>query len=231
MTAGHTLPAVGIAERRERELKRRETDILQAALRLFDREGWQSVTIERIAQEAEIGKGTVYLHFSSKEDICGRLAADFAEQLLARLREIDPSRPVLARMRAGIRVFFEAHRIGHRYHRVLDYCEHQEFRLRMGDGSRERLERIDAEIGAIIHSIVQQGIAERVFADRPIPVLLYGAQSAVVGALRMLGSECLAGADPEDYIEEITRFVLAGLMYQDQVPAETEPLPLPAAPA
>jgi AcrR family transcriptional regulator len=213
---------MGIAERKERELRRREQDILQAALRLFDREGWQSVTIDRIAQEAEIGKGTIYLHFSSKEDLCGRLAADFAEALLARLRGIDPLRPVLTRMREAIRVFFEAHRSGQRYHRVLDYCEHQEFRQRMGEANRARLELLDSEIGELIHGIVQQGIADGVFADRPIPVLLYGAQSTVVGALRMLGSECLAEADPEDYIAEITRFVLAGLMFQDRVPLEAD---------
>ena len=89
---------MGIAERKERELKRRERDILEAALRLFDRDDWQLVTVERIAQEAEVGKGTVYLHFSSKEDICGRLALDFATPLLGRLRAIDPGLPVARRL-------------------------------------------------------------------------------------------------------------------------------------
>ncbi len=101
---------MGIAERKERDFKRRERDILQAALRLFDDEGWQLVTIERIAQEAEIGKGTVYLHFPSKEDIYGRLALDFFRQLLARLQHIDSALPVLERLRAAIAIVFEAHR-------------------------------------------------------------------------------------------------------------------------
>jgi hypothetical protein len=39
----------------------------------------------------------------------------------------------------------------------------------------------------------------------------------------MLGGECLGAADPEEYIAEITRFVLAGLMYQDRVPEIEDP--------
>jgi AcrR family transcriptional regulator len=213
---------MGVAERKERELKRREQDILLAALNLFDREGWQGVTIERIAQEAEVGKGTVYLHFSSKEDICGRLAADFAEKMLHRLRAIDGAGGVLPRMREAIRVFFAAHRREHRYQRVVDYCEHPDFRQRMGEANRERLEKLDTEITELIHGILAQGIAEGVFADRPLPVLVYGAHSTVVGALRLLGSDCLGDADPEEYIAEITRFILAGLMFQDRVPDEGE---------
>ena len=214
---------MGIAERKERELKRRERDILQAALRLFDRDDWQLVTIERIAQEAEVGKGTVYLHFSSKEDICGRLALDFARRLLDRLRGIDAAMPVTARLAQAIRIFFDAHRSGHRYQRVVSYCEHGDFRRRVGEANRGELERIDEEIAAFIHGILQEGIAAGVFADRPIPVLLYGAQSTLVGAVRMLGSECLSAADPEEYIDEITRFVLAGLMFQDRVPKAEAP--------
>jgi AcrR family transcriptional regulator len=213
---------MGIAERKERELRRREQEILAAALQLFQGDGWQAVTIERIAQEAEIGKGTVYLHFSSKEDICGRLAADFAAGLLERLREIDPTLGVLAAVREAIRVFFAAHRGEHGYQRVLDYCEHQEFRDRMSAPSRERLEALDAELTSLIHALLQRGIAEGVFADRPLPVLVYGAQSAVTGALRMLAAGALEGAGPDEYIEEITRFVLAGLMFQDRVPAAAE---------
>lgn len=215
---------MGIAERKERELKRRERDILQAALRLFDRDDWQLVTIERIAQEAEVGKGTVYLHFSSKEDICGRLALDFARRLLGRLRGIDAALPVTTRLAQAIRVFFDAHRSGRRYQRVVSYCEHGDFRRRVGEANRFELERIDREIAALIHGMLQDGIATRVFADRPIPVLLYGAQSTLVGAVRMLGSECLGAADPEEYIDEITRFVLAGLMFQDRVPEPEAPV-------
>lgn len=51
--------------------------ILDAALRLFSQYGYRRTSIDDIAREAEIAKGTVYLSFKSKEEIfralCERL--------------------------------------------------------------------------------------------------------------------------------------------------------------
>ncbi len=43
--------------------------ILDAALRLFSQYGYRRTSIDDIAREAEIAKGTVYLSFKSKEEI------------------------------------------------------------------------------------------------------------------------------------------------------------------
>jgi len=47
----------------------KRTRILMAALKVFSRKGFHQVKVEEIAQEAEIGKGTIYDYFESKEDI------------------------------------------------------------------------------------------------------------------------------------------------------------------
>jgi AcrR family transcriptional regulator len=44
-------------------------EILDATDRLLARFGYKKMTIDDLAQEVGIGKGTVYLHFSSKEEI------------------------------------------------------------------------------------------------------------------------------------------------------------------
>ena len=46
----------------------RET-ILDATERLLARYGYRKMTVEDIAREVGVGKGTIYLHFSSKEEI------------------------------------------------------------------------------------------------------------------------------------------------------------------
>jgi len=43
--------------------------ILDAADRLLVRFGYKKMTVDDIAKEAGIGKGTVYLHFASKEEV------------------------------------------------------------------------------------------------------------------------------------------------------------------
>jgi AcrR family transcriptional regulator len=207
---------MGIAERKEREFKRREREILQAALRLFDDEDWQLVTIERIAQEAEIGKGTVYLHFPSKEDIYGRLALDFARQLLVKLLKIDGALPPAERLGAAIRVIFEAHRGGRRYQRIVDYCNREDFRRRLDEPTAAELQRIDDQIMGSFMAVVQEGIASGVFPAHPMPSMLWGPHATVIGAVRLLSGNCgcIEVPQADAFVAEVTRYMLAGLMYQ-----------------
>src|SRR6476659_9653335 len=100
---------MGIQERKAREFQRREDEILQAALSLSNRDDWQTVTIEQIALKAEIGKGTVYKHFDTKDDIYARLAASFHQLVLQRLRAIDPASSAEQKLRETIRVFWDVY--------------------------------------------------------------------------------------------------------------------------
>lgn len=43
--------------------------ILEAAASVFSEKGYHNATVEEIAKRAEIGKGTIYQYFSSKQDI------------------------------------------------------------------------------------------------------------------------------------------------------------------
>jgi AcrR family transcriptional regulator len=54
-----------------RERKKRETRdrILRAGLDAFTQVGFEAATIEQIAADADVGKGTVYNYFRTKEDI------------------------------------------------------------------------------------------------------------------------------------------------------------------
>lgn len=47
----------------------REERILDAAAELIQRWGYKKTTIEDIARRAEVGKGTIYLHWKSREDL------------------------------------------------------------------------------------------------------------------------------------------------------------------
>ncbi|GAC1461863.1 MAG: hypothetical protein PVSMB4_20330 [Ktedonobacterales bacterium] len=54
---------------RERQRQEREALILRAAEELFLERGYHDTSIEDIAARVGIAKGTVYLHFASKEDL------------------------------------------------------------------------------------------------------------------------------------------------------------------
>jgi AcrR family transcriptional regulator len=62
--------------------------ILNATDSLLARFGYKKMTVEDIAAEARIGKGTIYLHFSSKEEVVLSHVDRIVERLKERLREI-----------------------------------------------------------------------------------------------------------------------------------------------
>jgi AcrR family transcriptional regulator len=60
-------------ERKKKEQARKKNIILRAARKLFFQKGFRAVTVDDIAHRAEISKGAIYLHFSSKEEIYTQL--------------------------------------------------------------------------------------------------------------------------------------------------------------
>ncbi|MEO8201617.1 MAG: TetR/AcrR family transcriptional regulator [Gemmatimonadota bacterium] len=207
---------MGIPERKEREFLRREQEILDVALALFRRDDWQSVTMEEIAQSAEIGKGTVYKHFPSKEDIYARLALDFNSRLLERLRGINPEMGVLDRLRAIIRAFWEFHLQSQDYHRLVQYCGREDLRRNITEETRDTIRALDQEFNVLVTSLVQEGIEGGLFpGHKPVGILLFGPQAALFGAIHMVWSGCLASGDPEEYLAEITEFIISGLTHPE----------------
>jgi AcrR family transcriptional regulator len=58
-----------IQARKERERTAREELILDHAQRLLLRDGFQNLNLDELAEAVEYSKGTLYLHFKTKEDI------------------------------------------------------------------------------------------------------------------------------------------------------------------
>ncbi len=61
---------MGIKERKEREKQQRRIDIIDAAEKVFFSKGYENSTMDDIAAEAELAKGTLYLYFNTKTEIC-----------------------------------------------------------------------------------------------------------------------------------------------------------------
>jgi len=75
---------MGILERREREKSERRRAILNSARELILHQGVEHVSMDDIAQKAELSKATLYVYFPGKEiifnEICEEAAREFLEQ-------------------------------------------------------------------------------------------------------------------------------------------------------
>ena len=90
--------------------------ILDATDRLLARFGYRKMTVEDIAAEAGIGKGTIYLHFTSKEEVVLSHIDRIVDRLNGQLTEIARSNATTAeRLRQMLltRVLFRFDSIQH----------------------------------------------------------------------------------------------------------------------
>jgi AcrR family transcriptional regulator len=60
---------MSIIDRREREKKQRQHDIINAAEKLFFSKGYDEVSMKDIALEVELSKATLYLYFQNKKSL------------------------------------------------------------------------------------------------------------------------------------------------------------------
>lgn len=83
--------------RRKRETR---TKILQAALRLMAEKGMEAVTINEITEAADVGFGSFYNHFSSKEEIYSSIVnwvfEAFADTLEKSLADISDAAEIIS---------------------------------------------------------------------------------------------------------------------------------------
>jgi len=73
------------SERRAREKAERRQEILDAARTVFFKHGFRRPTMEDVAAQAEISKGTIYLYFESKEAVLAHLLLEGLDELLAQM--------------------------------------------------------------------------------------------------------------------------------------------------
>lgn len=85
----------------------RRDEILAAAKRLFLTDGFEHVTIRKIAAAVGVTSGALYLYFPDKDAIIRAIAEATFEALLARLQEAraTPADNLLERLRAGMRAY------------------------------------------------------------------------------------------------------------------------------
>jgi AcrR family transcriptional regulator len=137
--------------------------ILDAADRLLARYGYRKMTVDDIAQEVGIGKGTIYLHFSSKEEVALSRIDRVIDQLKDRLRALarqEAAAPERLRRMLLERVLFRFDSVQH-YTESLD-----DIFATIRPGLLARRERHFADEAAIFAEVLKEGRRAGLFAFR-----------------------------------------------------------------
>jgi AcrR family transcriptional regulator len=128
--------------------------ILDATDRRLARFGYSKMTIDELAADAGIGKGTVYLHFSSKQEVVLSHVDRIVERLCVRLEQLAAKeQPAGERIKAML-----VERVVFRLHSVLHYSESlNDVAAAIRPGLIERRARHFEQEGAIFARVLTDG--------------------------------------------------------------------------
>lgn len=95
-------PAPGPEGRREHKKAQTRDDLVEAALRLFSRGGFNATTVEDIAAEAKVSPRTFFRYFASKEEVLFHRKDEDLVALEAALNARPPGESALEALRATV---------------------------------------------------------------------------------------------------------------------------------
>lgn len=130
--------------------------ILEAAVRVFSREGFDRASVKSIAEEAEVAVGSIYNHFRNKDDL---LISIFEDEFHDRMALLDRLRASRIPVRDQVQQLLQDHFARAREHRELAELLLYE-RFHHGSALRERIVPLQRSVIERIADILKMGIEE-----------------------------------------------------------------------
>ena len=160
--------------------------IVEAAIRVFARNGYYSSRVSDIAREAGIASGTIYLYFKTKDEILVTLFRDKMAAFVAALRtEIGRERDPEAKIRRLVRRHFEVLEASPDMAEVVQVELRQGQKFFRGASAHEMSAYFE-----LIGSILEDGVAAgRFHADLPVKV----ATKVLFGAMDQMATSWVLG--------------------------------------
>lgn len=186
MTNSQKILRVTKSDRKEREKRRRKESIIDAAEELIKIKGFDAVTMDEIAETAELSKGALYLYFENKLAIHLAITERGSQLLNRRFAE------VLTRQITGLEMiremgktyleFIQSHPIYSqsfiRYENIQDeaYLAENEYSIQCQEHSRQSL----AYIGRALQVGMMDGTIDDSYEPQELAVLVWASARGVV---------------------------------------------------
>lgn len=146
---------MGIAERKQRELKNMRRLILDTAMKLFLEEGFKKVTMRRIAEIIEYSPASIYSYFENKDDILYALYREGFEELHRRQQAILTVKEPAKRIRKHGEVYISF---------ALENPELYELMFIMYAPVKKIRERDKGDIALVTYEILKKDVKECIAA-------------------------------------------------------------------
>jgi AcrR family transcriptional regulator len=150
--------------RQWRRTEVRREEIISAAVKLWSERGYDATSVADLCAMTGIGKGSIYHHIASKEEILFEIHNRFVDPTLTFARaSLVEDRPASEALRAISRELLKV---------IARYRAHCEIFMRemksLGPDHLKQVRRKRREFEAIVSELIQRGVDTGEFKDEPI---------------------------------------------------------------
>ena len=158
---------MGVAERREREKQQRRDEAIQAAMEIYDEEGYYAITMDKIAERAELSRAALYLYFKNKDEIFLSAIKAYMEYFYSLLKDVYNRRKsieetLLEELWECFIKFYQKDPVA--FNVSMFFYQNEAIR-NLSDDLRELLYRAGSDAGSYQHKIVEYGVEQGIFIE------------------------------------------------------------------
>lgn len=160
-----------------KEADERRNEILDAAERLFAKQGFDGTSTADILKEVGIARGTLYYHFKSKEDILDGMIQRMTQRMLAKASKIAVNHeiPVIMRITQTIMSLNLDNKLGDeimaQVHRPQNALLHQKMQASL-------LEGVNPLITTLVEEAVREGICRTDYPAEAVEMMMMYSNAA-----------------------------------------------------
>lgn len=211
---GRERARVASAQRRERKTQEKRRAIMDAALSLFSRYGMHGVSLDAVAELADVSKTNLLYYFPSKEELYLSVLRDVLAQWLEPLEALQADQPPRAALSAYIRTKLAASRDAPQASRL--FC------LEVIQGAPLLKQTLEGQLralverkGQVIRQWIDQGVM-RAVEPRHLIFSLWAVTQHYADFSAQVQSICGQGLDDPAFFEEtvanVEQIILNGVL-------------------
>ncbi|MEI6152816.1 MAG: TetR/AcrR family transcriptional regulator [Deltaproteobacteria bacterium] len=156
---------MGVIERRKRERDLRRELAIDAAMSIYEEEGYHAITMEKIAERSELSRAALYLYFKSKDEIIISAIVPHADYFASVLQELCDSREnikeeLLEKLWECFQSFYEKDPV---VFTAWQLFHESETISNLAPEFRDILHESGKKVVALQHKIVEFAVAEKIF--------------------------------------------------------------------
>jgi AcrR family transcriptional regulator len=162
----------------------RVRELMGAARRVIGRYGFEGTTIDRVAEDAHVAKGTIYLYFSNKEDLLHAAVFEGLRAMIDETRAADrPDLAPLERLRAFVKTQFRIQSSNQDFLKAF-FLESKFVTFEPGDERGEALRTLYTEHLGFLALILKSGTEAGVFRGVDPNFAAFALSEMMTGCLR-----------------------------------------------